>query len=98
MKLCRYGPGGHEKPGIIDSNGKLRDLSLIIDEIGPGRLEPRKLRALAAAVKVEALPLVEGHPRFAFSWSHLVYYKEGSNGSSTLEDRQLVRESVELCR
>ncbi|HZN24666.1 MAG TPA: fumarylacetoacetate hydrolase family protein [Burkholderiales bacterium] len=64
MKLCRYGPGGHEKPGIIDSNGKLRDLSLIIDEIGPGRLEPRKLRALAAAVKVEALPLVEGHPRF----------------------------------
>ena len=52
MKLCRYGPGGHEKPGIIDSNGKLLDLSLIIDEIGPGRLEPRKLRALAAAVKV----------------------------------------------
>lgn len=35
---------------------------------------------------------------FAFSWSHLVHYKEGSDGSSTLEDRQLVRESVELCR
>ena len=64
MKLCRYGPRGHEKPGIIDAGGKLRDLSLIIDDIDPARLEPRKLRALAAALKIEALPLVEGHPRF----------------------------------
>ena len=63
MKLCRYGPNGHEKPGIVDSGGKLRDLSLIIDDIDPGRLEPRKLRALAATLKVDALPLVEGRPR-----------------------------------
>lgn len=64
MKLCRYGPRGHEKPGIIDASGKLRDLSLIIDDIDPARLDPRKLRALAQALKIEALPLVEGHPRF----------------------------------
>ena len=63
MKLCRYGPRGHEKPGIIDAQGRLRDLSLIIDDIDAGRLEPRKLRALSTALKVEALPLVEGHPR-----------------------------------
>jgi Fumarylacetoacetate (FAA) hydrolase family len=43
MKLCRYGPRGHEKPGMIDASGKLRDLSLIIDDIDPERLEPRKL-------------------------------------------------------
>ena len=64
MKLCRYGPRGHEKPGIIDAHGKLRDLSLIIDDIDPARLEPRKLRALAQALRIEALPLVDGHPRF----------------------------------
>jgi len=63
MKLCRYGPRGHEKPGIVDGSGKLRDPSLIIDDIDAARLEPRKLRALSAALKVEALPLVEGHPR-----------------------------------
>jgi 2-keto-4-pentenoate hydratase/2-oxohepta-3-ene-1,7-dioic acid hydratase in catechol pathway len=63
MKLCRYGPRGHEKPGIVDASGKLRDLSLILDDIDATRLEPRKLRALAQALKVEALPLVEGHPR-----------------------------------
>lgn len=63
MKLCRYGPQGHEKPGIVDAAGKLRDLSAIVDDIDPSRLEPRKLRALASAINTDALPPVEGHPR-----------------------------------
>ena len=35
MKLVRYGRPGHEKPGVIDAEGKLRDLSAIVEDIGP---------------------------------------------------------------
>ena len=35
MKLVRYGRPGHEKPGLIDNEGKLRDLSGIVDDISP---------------------------------------------------------------
>jgi len=90
MKLCRYGPSGHEKPGIIDSNGKLRDLSLIIDDIDAGRLEPRKLRALAAAVKVDALPAVEGHPRLSVPFTGTTkYIGIGLNYSDHAEEANL---------
>ena len=34
MKLVRYGAAGKEKPGIIDANGKIRDLSKIVKDIG----------------------------------------------------------------
>ena len=35
MKLCRYGSVGLEKPGLIDSDRRLRDLSEVVDDIGP---------------------------------------------------------------
>ena len=35
MKLCRYGKNGFEKPGMIDADGKLRDLSKVVGNIGP---------------------------------------------------------------
>jgi 2,4-diketo-3-deoxy-L-fuconate hydrolase len=63
MKLCRYGKPGYEKPGIIDQDGKLRDLSKVVDNIGPNELSPRGLKMLAK-LKADTLPLVNGSPRF----------------------------------
>ena len=63
MKLCRYGKNGFEKPGIIDSEGKLRDLSKVVDNIGPNEISPRGLKMLAR-LKAETLPLVSGTPRY----------------------------------
>src|SRR5581483_5240526 len=62
MKLCRYGRIGYEKPGLIDQEGRVRDLSKIIDGIGPKEIAPRGLKMLSK-VKPESLPLVNGHPR-----------------------------------
>ena len=62
MKLCRYGKNGYEKPGMIDSEGRLRDLSKVIESIGPNEISPRGLKMLAK-VKPETLPLVANHPR-----------------------------------
>src|SRR2546429_8387223 len=63
MKLCRYGKPGYEKPGMIDAEGKLRDLSKIVDNIGPNEISPRGLKMLTR-LKPESLPLVNGNPRF----------------------------------
>ena len=62
MKLLRYGPAGKEKPGLLDASGKLRDLSKIVQDIGPEQLSDAalaKLRKLDPA----KLPLVKGAPR-----------------------------------
>ena len=63
MKLCRYGKAGYEKPGMIDGEGRLRDLSKVIDGIGPNEISPRSLKMLAKQ-KPESLPLVNSTPRF----------------------------------
>jgi 2,4-didehydro-3-deoxy-L-rhamnonate hydrolase len=63
MKLCRYGKPGYEKPGLIDADGKLRDLSKVVDNIGPNEISPRGLKMLSRH-KPESLPLVNGSPRF----------------------------------
>ncbi len=62
MKLCRYGKDGFEKPGMIDSDGKLRDLSKVLGNIGPAEISPRGLKNLAR-IKPESLPIVAGNPR-----------------------------------
>ena len=62
MKLCRYGKAGFEKPGVIDGEGRLRDLSKVVDNIGPNELSPRGLKMLTR-VKPETLPPVSGNPR-----------------------------------
>ncbi len=62
MKLLRYGPNGYEKPGLLDSAGKIRDLSGVVDQIDSLHLAPRELKKLAQ-VKPESLPLVSGSPR-----------------------------------
>ena len=62
MKLLRWGPKGAERPGMLDGEGALRDLSGIVAEITPELLSPAGLARLAA-VNVAALPKVEGSPR-----------------------------------
>ena len=62
MKLLRYGPKGQEKPGLLDAQGKIRDLSGVVGDIDGATLTDAslaKLRALDPA----SLPVVEGNPR-----------------------------------
>jgi 2,4-diketo-3-deoxy-L-fuconate hydrolase len=61
MKLVRYGNPGKEKPGLIDAEGKLRDLSAVVPDLGPAQLSPAMLAKIRkAAAKA---PLVRGKPR-----------------------------------
>ncbi len=63
MKLLRYGPKGSEKPGLLDADGKIRDLSGQVPDITGAQLSPASLNALAA-IDPATLPLVEGAPRY----------------------------------
>jgi 2,4-didehydro-3-deoxy-L-rhamnonate hydrolase len=63
MKLVRYGNPGKEKPGLIDAEGKLRDLSAVVKDIDAAQLSPAAL-AKISKVKTDKLPLVKGKPRF----------------------------------
>jgi len=62
MKLVRFGPAGKEKPGLIDAEGRVRDLSGIVPDIGPAQLAPRTLAKLAR-IKPDSLPRARGNPR-----------------------------------
>ncbi len=62
MKLLRYGPKGEEKPGLLDGNGRIRDLSDKINDIDGEVLDPDRLAALAK-LDTDSLPAVEGNPR-----------------------------------
>jgi 2-keto-4-pentenoate hydratase/2-oxohepta-3-ene-1,7-dioic acid hydratase in catechol pathway len=63
MKLCRFGPVGQEKPGLIDADGGIRDLSGIVPDIGPSQISPEGLAQLAS-VDPTSLPRVDGSPRY----------------------------------
>jgi len=62
MKLLRYGPAGEERPGLLDSKGKLRSLWPAITDLTPDVISPAGLKVIAA-LDPEKLPLVEGKPR-----------------------------------
>jgi 2-keto-4-pentenoate hydratase/2-oxohepta-3-ene-1,7-dioic acid hydratase in catechol pathway len=62
MKLLRHGEKGAERPGLLDAEGRLRDLSGHVADIGGDALAPAGLAALAA-IDPDFLPLVEGSPR-----------------------------------
>jgi len=62
MKLCRYGPVGAERPGLIDAAGTLRDLSGHVADIGPDAIGREALEALGR-LDPDALPPVSGNPR-----------------------------------
>ena len=62
MKLLRYGPAGHELPGMLDAAGQIRSLGGIVPQIDSFALAPRELARLRK-IKPESLPLVKGKPR-----------------------------------
>ncbi|EXL03059.1 fumarylacetoacetate hydrolase family protein [Aquamicrobium defluvii] len=62
MKLLRYGEAGAEKPGLLDDDGVIRDLSAHVADLGGEALDPASLAALAR-LDVKALPAVTGTPR-----------------------------------
>ena len=62
MKLVRYGAPGAEKPGVLDADGNLRDLSDIVSDIDGSTLSPAGLAKIAGAAAA-TLPLVRSSPR-----------------------------------
>ncbi|CAJ0700664.1 fumarylacetoacetate hydrolase family protein [Ralstonia holmesii] len=62
MKLLRYGPKGQEKPGLLDAQGQVRDLSAVIDDIGGAALLPESLAHLRT-LDISRLPTVDGTPQ-----------------------------------
>ena len=62
MKLLRYGPVGQEKPGLMDEDDNIRDLSAHVDDISGDVLLPEGLENIAA-LNVSDLPVIEGSPR-----------------------------------
>ncbi len=62
MKLVRYGEAGKEKPGILDAQGAIRDLSGVVKDIESAAVSPEGLAKLRG-VKVDGLPKVSGNPR-----------------------------------
>jgi 2-keto-4-pentenoate hydratase/2-oxohepta-3-ene-1,7-dioic acid hydratase in catechol pathway len=62
MKLVRFGNPGAEKPGLVDDQGRLRDLSDVIPDVTPANLSRSALQKIAA-IAPSTLPLVAGEPR-----------------------------------
>jgi ureidoglycolate lyase len=62
MKLLRYGEPGHERPGLLDAQGQIRDLSSILPDLDGSALSSQSLARLAA-LDPHSLPLVSGQPR-----------------------------------
>lgn len=62
LKLLRFGPEGEEKPGLLDAQGRIHDLSAHIDDIGPETLSDAALEEIAQ-IPLSELPLVGGDPR-----------------------------------
>ena len=67
MKLVRVGPRGTERPGLIDAQGRVRDLSGVLAELGPQQLSDAALAQLAN-MDTSALPVVPD-PRFGVPWT-----------------------------
>jgi len=62
MKLLRFGPKGAEKPGIVDANGTIRDLSKHISDVGGANLSPDSLGKIAA-IDFASLPKIDSSTR-----------------------------------
>ena len=62
MKLLRFGPRGHEKPGVLDAQGRVRDLSSVIADVADTVLLPATLDMLKR-IPLDTLPLVPGMPQ-----------------------------------
>ena len=72
MKLLRHGPKGHEKPGLLDANGRVRDLSTLLPDITAATLAPAALAALRG-LDTEVLPVVP-LGRLAVPWTGMTKF------------------------
>lgn len=70
MKLLRYGAPGQERPGVLDNNGQIRDLSQHIADVSGEALLPASLEKLRA-LDINQLPLVEGQQRLGPCVGHI---------------------------
>lgn len=68
MKLLRHGPLGHERPALLDADGRLRDLGALWPDIGPAQLAPAALEQLRR-VAPASLPLVQQRGRIGVPWA-----------------------------
>ena len=73
MKLCRWGRNGFEKPGMIDAQAQLRDLSGVISHIDQETISQRGLAKLNK-IRPESLPLVRGNPRFGVPYTGITKF------------------------
>ena len=62
MKLLRYGPAGEEKPGLLDQDGTIRDLSSVIEDVNGGTLSPESIERLSR-IEPGSLPAVTAEAR-----------------------------------
>ena len=62
IKLVRFGPAGEERPGIVDTQGQIRDLSAYIDDVTPDTLSKASLEEIAK-IPMSELPVIQGSPR-----------------------------------
>ena len=62
MKLVRHGEPGQERLGVVGSDGRVRDLSMLLPDLGPAQLAARTLQALSL-IDIDRLPPVDGTPR-----------------------------------
>ncbi len=72
MKLLRHGPKGHEKPGLLDAQGQVRDLSALLPDITAATLAPAALATLRA-LDISALPVVP-QGRLAVPWTGMTKF------------------------
>ena len=70
MKLVRFGKVGKEKPGLLDHEGVLRDLSAVVPDWGAEQLSDAALKKIAR-LKTGQLPRVKGRPRLACPIAHV---------------------------
>src|SRR5262245_9875327 len=70
MKLVRYGQPGEEKPGLVDAEGHLRDLSIVAGDIAGKTLLPESMAHLAQ-IDPTSLPRVPGSPRIGPCVGHV---------------------------
>ncbi len=62
MKFVRFGVAGHEKPGVVDADGAIRDLSDHIADFSGEHLDPKRLAALSK-LDLKSLPLAPAGAR-----------------------------------